>query len=70
MMPLSFADKSEEYIIKRVSGKPDIKKHLEDLGFVAGGIVSVVSENNGDLIVVVKGTRVAINREMAQKIYI
>ena len=47
-----------------------MKKHLEDMGFVAGGTVSVVSSINGNLIVNVKDTRVAISREMAGKIMI
>ncbi len=70
MMPLVFATAGEDNVIKRVGGSPDIKKHLEDMGFVTGGIVRVVSEMGGNLIVDVKDTRVAISREMAQKIMI
>lgn len=70
MMPLVFAEAGEENIIKKVGGTPEMKKHLEDLGFVAGGTVSVVSEIGGNLIVNVKDSRVAVSREMAQKIMV
>lgn len=70
MMPLSFADVGEELVIKRIGGSPDTKKHLEDLGFVVGGIVKIVSTMAGNIIVNVKESRIAISREMAQKIYI
>ncbi len=70
MMPLLLADIGEENIIKRVGGSQEMKKHLEDMGFVAGGSVSVVSSINGNLIVNVKETRVAISREMAGKIMV
>lgn len=70
MMPLVFAEAGEEIIIKKVGGTPEMKKHLEDLGFVAGGTVSVVSEIGGNLIVNVKDSRVAVSREMAQKIMV
>ena len=70
MMPLMLADVSEENIIKRVGGSQEMKKHLEDMGFVAGGTVSIVSEIGGNLIVNVKDTRVAISREMAGKIMV
>ena len=70
MMPLGFAGANEEKVIKRIGGNPEVKKHLEDLGFVVGGTVKTISENNGNVIVVVKGTRIAISREMAQKIFV
>ena len=70
MMPLLFADVGEESIIRKVGGSPEMKKHLEDLGFVAGGTVTVISAINGNLIVSVKGTRVAVSREMAGKIMV
>lgn len=70
MMPLLFAAVGEENIIKKVGGKPEIKKHLENLGFVAGGRVSVINTIGGNLIVNVKEARVAISKEMAQKIMI
>lgn len=70
MMPLSFVGLGEENIIKKVGGSPEVKKHLEALGFVAGGNVIVISEIGGDMIVNVKDSRVAISKEMAQKIMI
>ena len=70
MMPLVFADPGEELVIHKVGGSPEVKKHLEDLGFVTGGLVQVINTINGNLIVNVKETRVAISKEMAQKIMI
>ena len=70
MMPLVFADVGEENIIKKIGGTQEMKLHLQDLGFVVGGSVKVVSEMAGNLIVNVKETRVAISKEMAQKIMI
>lgn len=70
MMPLIFADAGESCIIKKVGGNPETKKHLENLGFVVGGDISVISEAGGNLIVNVKDARVAISREMAQKIMV
>ena len=70
MMPLCFAVIGEENIIRRVGGSPEVKKHLEDLGFVAGGNVKVISALAGNVIVNVKETRVAISEEMARKIMV
>ena len=70
MLPLSFASVGEENIIKRVGGLPETKRHLEDLGFVVGASVTVVSTIGGNIIVKVKESRVGISREMAQKIMI
>ena len=70
MMPLTLASPEEEYIIKNIGGKPEVKKHLENLGFVVGGNVTVITELSGNVIVNVKEARVAISREMAQKIMI
>ena len=69
-MPLSFAEPEEENIIKRIGGTPEVKKHLENLGFVVGGTVTVIAAVAGNLIVNVKEARVAINEEMARKIMI
>ena len=69
-MPLSLAELGEENIIKRIGGTPEVKKHLENLGFVAGGTVTVVSKRGGSVIVNVKEARVAISEEMARKIMI
>lgn len=70
MMPLALADTESDNIIKRIGGRPEIKKHLENLGFVVGGNVSVISKIGGNVIVNVKETRVAISNELAQKIMI
>lgn len=70
MMPLTLANAGEENIIKRIGGSPEVKKHLENLGFVSGGDVTVISMTNGNVIVKVKEARIAISKEMAQKIMI
>ena len=70
MLPLSLAQKGEENIIKRVGGTQEAKKHLEDLGFVVGGEVTVINSLGGNVIVNVKDTRVAISEEMARKIMV
>ena len=70
MMPLTLANVGEENLILRVGGSPEVRNHLEDLGFVAGGTVSVVSSLGGNVIVKVKEARVAISEEMARKIMI
>ena len=70
MMPLTLANVGEENMIRKVGGSPETKQHLADLGFVAGGNVTVVSTIAGNLIVNVKESRVAISREMAGKIMI
>ena len=70
MMPLTFAAVGEENTIVKIGGKPEVKKHLENLGFVVGGTVMVVSAMGGNLIVNVKEARVGISQEMAQKIMI
>ena len=70
MMPLMLANVGEDNIIKKIGGKPDVKKHLENLGFVVGGNVKVISQLGGNVIVNVKEARVAISQEMAQKILV
>ena len=69
-MPLNLADIGEENIIKKVGGSPEIKKHLENLGFVVGGTATVINALGGNIIVKVKESRVAISEEMARKIMI
>ncbi|MBQ7688217.1 MAG: ferrous iron transport protein A [Clostridia bacterium] len=70
MFPLTVADVNVPYIVRRVGGSPEAKKHLENLGFVVGGEVTVISTIGGNLIVRVKESRVAVSKEMAQKIMI
>ena len=69
-MPLTLANVGEENMIRKVGGSQEMKKHLEDMGFVAGGLVTIVSTISGNLIVNVKESRVAISREMANKIMV
>ena len=70
MMPLALAEVGEENIIKKIGGKQEVKAHLENLGFVVGGAVTVINTIGGNVIVNVKESRIAISREMAQKIMI
>ena len=70
MMPLLLASNGEENIIRKVGGSAEMKKHLEDMGFVPGDTVTVITEQNGNIIVKIKETRVAISKEMAMKIYV
>lgn len=69
-MPLSMAQAGEANVIKKVGGKEKTRRFLENLGFVTGGSVTVVSEIGGNMIVNVKESRVAINRDMANKILV
>ena len=70
MMPLTLADIGTEQLIRKVGGSPEVRKHLEDLGFVAGGSATVVSALGGNVIVKVKESRVAISEELARKIMV
>lgn len=70
MMPLNLSALGEQSVIKRIGGKSEVKLHLENLGFVPGGRVSVVSEIGGNIIVNVKDSRVAISKELASKIFV
>ncbi|MCI8590364.1 MAG: ferrous iron transport protein A [Clostridiales bacterium] len=69
-MPLTFAQIGEENVIRKIGGNTQVRSHLEHLGFVPGGLVEVVSSMGGNLIVNIKGSRVAISQEMANKILI
>lgn len=70
MMPLTLATVGEDNTIKKIGGKPEVKKHLENLGFVVGGNVKIITTMGGNIIVNVKETRVGISQEMAQKIMV
>lgn len=70
MLPLTMASQGEPMTIKKIGGKQEMKKFLETLGFVVGGTVTVVSEINGNMIVNVKDSRVAIGKDMANKIMV
>ena len=70
MMPLTMLETGREMQIRKIGGKDETRRFLESLGFVMGGLVTVVSELNGNLIVKVKDSRVAVSKEMANKIMI
>lgn len=70
MMPLTMVKLGEINTIKKVGGKEETKRFLENLGFVAGGNVTVVSENGGNMIVNIKDSRIAIGKDMANKIIV
>ena len=70
MLPLTMASQGEPVTIKKIGGKQETKKFLETLGFVVGGTITVVSEINGNIIVNVKDSRVAIGKDMANKIMV
>ena len=69
-MPLTMAGQDEQFLIKKINGKEEVRRFLENLGFVAGAQVSVISKISGNVIVQIKESRVAISREMAQKIVV
>ena len=70
MMPLSMVKEGEPNIIKKVGGKEETRKFLENLGFVTGGTVTVISQTGGNMIVNVKDSRIAVNQDMAKKIMV
>lgn len=70
MMPLLFANIDEENVIKKVGGTAETKHHLENLGFVPGSSIRVINKSNGNIIVNIKDTRVAISKELAKKIMV
>ena len=69
-MPLTMVQNGEPTVIRRVGGKEETRRFLENLGFVAGGVVTVISETGGNIIVNVKDSRVAIGKDMANKIMV
>ena len=70
MMPLTLSERGETSVIKKIGGSPEVKKHLENLGFVVGGDVTIVNALGGNLIVNVKDSRIAVNEDMARHIVI
>ena len=70
MRPLCLANIGENNVIRKIGGTPEVKKHLENLGFVVGGNVQILNSLGGNVIVNVKEARVAISEEMARKIMI
>ncbi|MBR4720649.1 MAG: ferrous iron transport protein A [Clostridia bacterium] len=70
MIPISFADIGKECVIKKIGGSPEVKKHLENLGFAVGGNATLITALGGNVIIKVKESRVAIDSDMANKILI
>lgn len=70
IMPLTFVNAGEQYEIKRIGGKGETRKFLENLGFTTGGIVKVISESGGNIIVSIKDSRVAIGKDLAGRIIV
>lgn len=70
MMPITLASPGEELMIRKLGGNNETRRFLESLGFVVGGNVTIVSEINGDIIVKVKGSRVAVSEEMARRVMV
>ena len=70
MMPLSMMEAGKPNVIKKVGGKEETRRFLENLGFGVGGTVTVISETDGNMIVNVKDSRVAIGKDMANKIMV
>ena len=70
MMPLTMAKNGESNYIKRITGKEEVRQHLAELGFVVGECVTVVNEVGGNMILSIKGTRIALDRGMANRILV
>lgn len=70
MMPLTMMKEGESGTIKKIGGKEEMRRFLENLDFVAGGVVTIIAETGGNIIVNVKNSRVAIGKDMANKIYV
>lgn len=70
MLPLNLAERGRPQIIKKIGGSPEVKKHLENLGFNVGGEVCVISALRGNLIVKAKESRVAVSSELARRIMV
>jgi ferrous iron transport protein A len=70
MIPLIFSDSGEEQIIKKIGGSEEVRHHLANLGFTVGGTVTVINSLGGNVIVKVKESRIAINEELAKRIFV
>jgi ferrous iron transport protein A len=70
MIPIVVADCGEELIVRKVGGNPEVKLHLENLGIVPGGLVTLINVNDGSVILKVKESRIALNKDMAMKIMV
>ena len=70
MMPLGMANVGDVNILKKITGRDDVRQHLAELGFVVGGEVRVISELGGNLILSVKDSRIALDKTMAMRIMV
>ena len=70
MMPLGMANVGDVNIIKKITGRDDVRQHLAELGFVVGGEVRVISELGGNLILSVKDSRIALDKTMAMRLMV
>ena len=70
MIPITFADQGKEQIIKKIGGTEEVRHHLSNLGFTVGGTTTVINTLNGNLILKVKESRIAIDENMAKKIMV
>jgi len=70
MMPLTMAKTGDTVIIRKITGKDEVRQHLAELGFVVDGTVTVISEIAGNLILKVKDSRIALDKTMANRIMI
>ena len=68
MMPLTFASVGETATIRKITGKDEVRQHLAELGFVVGETVTIVSSIGGNLILNIKGSRIALDASMAQRV--
>ena len=69
-MPIALAEKGTEYTIRRIAGSPETVHHLEDMGFIEGARVVLISEVNGNYIIGVKGARIGLGKEFAKRIIV
>ncbi len=69
-MPVAMANIGDVNIIRKITGQDEVRKHLAELGFVVGEPISVVSELGGSLILSVKDSRIALNRDMAMRVIV
>ena len=70
MIPLTYADPGQENKVNKIGGSPDVKRHLSDLGFTPGGAVTLISILNGNIIVKVKESRIALSEDLAKKVFV
>lgn len=70
MMPLAMASVGDTNIIMKITGRDEVRQHLAELGFVVGTPVTVVSEMAGNMILSVKGSRIALDKSMAMRIMV